>query len=113
MNKKLIWSYYSKGVNILIPKQRGTGYIKYPIYHNVNALSQWIDDNIKWKGSQIATVSGLDGYVNFKLDYVEHSDIPEIEKQIVQPLAMEYFGYGYEYVEHDKFMNMVIENNKK
>ena len=58
--KVLLYCWVSRGFSVLVPKQRGTGYLKIPYWHNNNTALNKIADSVR------CDVSGLDGALDFE-----------------------------------------------
>jgi hypothetical protein len=100
----LLWTYCMSSVDMMIPKQRGEGYLKTPIGHHPNALSKFIEREVNFRGYGFATVIGLDGYVTLPFNYIDESFVSDIEQEIIKPIA-EFIGCGYELITRDNLLS--------
>lgn len=58
--REMIYLWLSGSLFILIPKKRGTGFLKQPMYHNYTPEYELISDSAK------CDVFGLDGHLTFE-----------------------------------------------
>lgn len=74
------------GLNILIPKRRGTGYLKVPYgHHAVKGLSDI-------ESSELVDMDGLDGYLTLEYRYV-HPDEQQALVDRVMPKLAKHFKF--------------------
>lgn len=56
--KKLIWAWVGGNLVVLVPKQRGSGFLKTPYWHKVNPALE----DIRWQLGDV-DIHGLDGHL--------------------------------------------------
>ena len=72
------------GLNIAIPKKRGSGYLKQPYgHHSISALNQIAFD-------ESVDMCGLDGYLNLEYGYVEIDARSTITARVMPRIAAHY-----------------------
>ncbi len=81
-------------ISILVPKQRGTGYVKVPLGHHQNALAQ-IAYDIGFD------LWGLDGSLDVQTGY-NANKLDALLEQIMPPLAAHY-GMTWRLVDTDEY----------
>lgn len=110
-NKTFYWTYFDINLGILIPKKKGTGFLKSPIYHNVNPLSKFLVE----KYPEYCTVCGLEGYLNIEVGNLE---LIMQKNRICIPIVRDVISFykmpdaGAEYIQREQFFDKVIKNNK-
>jgi hypothetical protein len=74
------------GLSVLIPKRRGTGYLRYPLgHHRVEKLADIeYDEGID--------LCGIDGYLQLEYGYRKPDERREIEARVMPKLAA-HFGF--------------------
>lgn len=91
--KKLRYAYSAGGLNVLVPKQRGEGYLKQPYgHHNNPQLNEILDAASPYA----LNLFGLDGYLHFEVRFFSGDE--SRVKDIVMPLLEKH--YGFETVRH-------------
>lgn len=96
MAKNLQLKVYFSDFNImiLVPKNRGDGYLKTPLGHHDCPLAQFCRWNIKYD------VCGLDGYLDIETSYIIDKDI--LIQTVIEPLA-KFFEMTWQEVNSDSF----------
>lgn len=70
-------------VNFLIPKKRGEGWLKYPVYHHVDTLSSLIKHELGYD------ICGLDGYINVDTGWTMDKDFSKLIRAISEFYGLE------------------------
>ena len=98
MKKILVSAWLDGGIQMLIPKQRGGGFLKVPAGHH---HSEWMR-NIQYD------IDGLDGYLNIDcgVNSWETDRIKTILDEIM-PVICEKFPYQWEIISRYEFSKLV------
>lgn len=91
------------GLNVLIPKRRGTGYLRVPYGHHNDPKLNRIADAIR------ADVCGLDGYLAFEIS-LSRQDRERIVG-IVLPMLAAHFGFTQWREDPKAFWAELLPNN--
>lgn len=96
------------GLNIIIPKRRGDGYLRVPYGHHNNPKLNLISDSVN-----VVDVTGLDGYLNFRFSAKVIYDASKRAKivAIVMPQLAAYFDFK-SWIEDIRGFWRVVDNHK-
>jgi hypothetical protein len=99
---KLIYCFGGRSLDVLIPKKRGTGYLRQPVGHHTNELSKFVSNELH------CDCVGLDGYLSLEVGRIPPGEWEKAKEDYIKPLA-EFLGVK-EVVEvgHHVFMDYVI-----
>lgn len=92
MPKMIVCFALFKGMQIKVPKRRGTGFLKVPCGHH---HEPWMHD-IGYD------VTGLDGMIDIECGYVKKEDQEEVAEKIM-PLIQKRFDFEWELVHSSDF----------
>lgn len=95
MKKELLVLFRSKSIGILVPKQRGEGFLKVPLGHHNCPLSQLARD-IGYD------IFGLDGELEIQTGYIEQADYAKMQAEVIQPIS-ELTGFAYRVVQPEEY----------
>lgn len=77
-----IWDM--SGLLVLIPKRRGSGYLKSPLYHN------YVPELNRIECDERVDMCGLDGYLQLEYGYIDHDERQAIVDRVLPRLAAHY-----------------------
>jgi hypothetical protein len=100
---RIYWSTLSTSLMLLIPKKRGKGFLKSPVYHESTPLTEFISDEFH------CDCFGLDGYLDLKIDTHDNDECLRIVKVLAEYLK---FDYEPSRVSSDAFLKYLIKPNK-
>lgn len=82
-----IYMWDGSGLNVLVPKKRGDGFLRCPLGHH------WVDEIGRIEATEAVDVCGLDGYL--QLSYGPIWALPERELIVarVMPKLASYYGF--------------------
>lgn len=96
MLELLVYARYDAlEVNVLVPKKRGTGYLKTPLYHNANALSS-LAYEIGYD------IYGLDGSLDIQTGFIGRDQRDALLEKIM-PLLAQHYNMTWRLVEDDEY----------
>jgi hypothetical protein len=95
---KMYWAKHSQDVMFLIPKKRGTGFLRTPVGHHINKLSTFIS-------GLGYDCDGLDGYLSVWTGLTVH--LEEEIKTLVKELA-EFLNVEAVEVTDDELLTWVV-----
>ena len=78
--KELLYYFAPTTLEILVPKRRGTGFLKTPIGHHVSPLSQ-LSHEIGYD------LYGLDGAISIPIGYIRPHDREKMAQRLVTPIS--------------------------
>lgn len=98
------------GLNIVIPKRRGDGYLLVPYGHHNNPKLNTISDSVN-----VADVTGLDGYLNFRFSSKVIYDVSKRAEivEIVMPQLAAYFDFKFWAEDSGEFWRVIDNQHKK
>jgi hypothetical protein len=99
---RIYWANFGTSVMFLIPKKKGTGFLKVPVGHHVNSLSRFITD----LGYDC---DGLDGYLNVWTGstYGKDEEVAKLVSDVAELYSLETIQ-----VSGDSILNYCIVVNK-
>ncbi|ENI4487358.1 hypothetical protein ABXZ88_003230 [Vibrio fluvialis] len=92
-SKELLWMYLNDGIDVLVPKKRGLGYLRQPYGHHSNPL---LDDAVwRVKGCEQIDIFGLDGNLTLRVNQYEFDDPKRILATALMDSLSTYYGWPH------------------
>lgn len=84
-DKEILFAFFDRSIEMLIPKKRGVGFQKMPIGHHHSPLAAFI--------SELGyDAYGLDGSISVQTGFIRHADEARWIERVVRPIA-EHIGF--------------------
>ena len=97
----MMWNM--SGLSVLIPKRRGSGFLKCPLgHHHVPELA-------KIEYDEAIDLCGLEGYLHLDYRFREEDERREIEARVMPRLAAHY-GFSAWREDRDEFWRVLLPN---
>lgn len=105
MSKVILVQFLIRSMDMLIPKKRGEGYLRQPLGHHNNSLTNFIDEEIGFVGMSQIDVFGLDGYLSFQGRFIDDEEKIRMTETILKPLSEKFYRMPYKVVDSEEFFN--------
>jgi len=102
-NKLLLWMYFDGSICILVPKKRGTGFLRVPYGHHV-------DDGLEDVRCELDMVDlfGLDGYLRVDCNKWCDQDRDRVYAHKVMSAFGAHYGVNYKEIRADVFHEFIL-----
>ncbi len=106
--KTLLWMFHETDIVILVPKQRGAGYLKTPMGHHLDSALQ---DAI-WSIPTLdqCDIFGLDGYLEIKGDFSQDGESSKRTSTALMKALSEHYGFPNKLVDPSQFWDTHNQN---
>ena len=92
----MLVTFWTSHMTFLIPKNRGKGFMRSPVYHSSNKISRWLDDNGGYD------CCGLDGWLEVEgMGYIGWEEQEPLEETLIKPFAG-FLNCSYRIVNQDE-----------
>ncbi|HFD4018793.1 TPA: hypothetical protein ACF3XO_004512 [Vibrio parahaemolyticus] len=99
--KELLWMYLGNGIDVLVPKKRGSGYLLQPYGHHNNSL---LNDAV-WRveGCDGIDIFGLDGSLELRVNKYDFQDPKRIFATALMDSLSTYYGWPHREVKPNEY----------
>ena len=95
MIKQILVCFHNTYIGLLVPKKRGTGFLKVPFGHHAGVLSQ-VERDIDFD------IFGLENELEVRTGYVPIENQEEYIQRVIKPIS-ETLGFPYRIVLRDEY----------
>ncbi len=96
--KTLLWNIFPNHISVLVPKKRGTGYLRQPYGHHIDRGLEEVRNQIDY-----IDIFGLDGALEIMITINEYDEKQKAKAREIMDVLSKHYGYPHREVKRNEF----------